>query len=198
MPLNCGKCKVIHIAYRNTQTDYSLLGNEIESVDQEENNGIIISTNLKFSKPSIKAEEKAQKLIGCTKRNKIQKQRRCTLAVHITSKTPSRLQSPILGSKYSESIQMDIDRQKAVQAMATKPVPTLRQFGYRRRMERLNIFDLQTRRLRAQLIEGFKILKGITNVDYNNLFRLNTNQSRGNGYKLELKRYSTQFGNFFT
>ena len=66
-------------------------------------------------------------------------------------------------------------------------------------MERLDLFDLQTRRLRGQLIETFKILKGITKIDYNNLFTLNTNQTRGNGYKIELKRYSTtQCGNFFT
>ena len=65
-------------------------------------------------------------------------------------------------------------------------------------MERLDLFDLQTRRLRGQLIETFKILKGITKIDYNNLFTLNTNQTRGNGYKIELKRYSTtQCGNFF-
>ena len=66
-------------------------------------------------------------------------------------------------------------------------------------MERLNMFDLQTRHLRGQLNETFEILKGITNVDYNNLFTLITNQTRGNGYKLELKRYHTiQCGNFFT
>ena len=66
-------------------------------------------------------------------------------------------------------------------------------------MERLNLFDLQTRHLRGQLNETFEILKGITNVDYNNLFTLITNQTRGNGYKLELKRYHTiQCGNFFT
>ena len=45
----------------------------------------------------------------------------------------------------------------------------------------------------------FKLLKGMTNIDYNNLFTLSTNQTRSNGYKLELKRYKTTLcGNFFT
>ena len=61
------------------------------------------------------------------------------------------------------------------------------------------MLHLQTRRLRRQLTETFKILKGITNVDYNNLFTLSTNQTRSNGFKLELKRYkTTQCGNFLT
>ena len=76
--------------------------------------------------------------------------------------------------------------------------PQLRHFGYWRRLERLNLFDLQTRRLRGQLIETFKILKGMTNIDFNNLFTLSTNQTRSNGYKLELQRYKTNLcGNFF-
>ena len=100
---------------------------------------------------------------------------------------------------WSPSLRKDIDRLEAVQARATKLVPSIRQFGYRRRLERLNMFDLETRRLRGQLIETFKILKGITNIDYNNLFSLSTNQTRSNGLKLELKRYNTtQCGNFIT
>ena len=39
----------------------------------------------------------------------------------------------------------------------------------------------------------------MTNIDLNNLFTLSTNQTRSNGYKLELKRYRTSLcGNFFT
>ena len=53
--------------------------------------------------------------------------------------------------------------------------------------------------MRGQLIETFKILKGITNIDYRNLFTLNSNVTRNNGWKLELKRYKTsQCGNFFS
>ena len=60
---------------------------------------------------------------------------------------------------WAPSLQKDINRLEAVQARATKLVPTLRNFGYRRRMERLDLFDLQNRRLKGQLLETFKILK---------------------------------------
>ncbi|XP_068237098.1 uncharacterized protein [Palaemon carinicauda] len=169
MPSNCGEFKVMHIGCSNPQSYYSLLGNEILRVDQEEDFGIIISKDLKFTKQSIEAEKKSRKLVGYIKKHFKYINRHCTTAVHISSKTPSKIQSK----------KSDIDRLEAVQARATKLVPTLRQFGYRQRMECLNLFDLQTRRLRGQLMETFEIPRGITHVDHNNLFMLSTNQSRG-------------------
>ena len=100
---------------------------------------------------------------------------------------------------WSPTLEKDIKRLEAVQARATKLIPSIRQIGYQRRLERLNLFNLETRRLRGQLIETFKILNGITNVEYNKLFTLSRNQTRSNGWKLELKRYNTtQCGQFFS
>ncbi|XP_068236943.1 uncharacterized protein [Palaemon carinicauda] len=59
---------VMHNDYSNPQSDYSQLGNEIENVIREEDLGSIIIKDLKLNKKSIKAEKKAQKLIGYTKR----------------------------------------------------------------------------------------------------------------------------------
>ena len=188
MPFNGGKCKVMHIGDRNTQSNYSLLDNNIESVDQEEDLGVIISKDLKFTKQSIKVEKKTQKLIGYIKRQFKYRNKETVLQLY-TSLVRPHLEYAV--QFWAPNLQKDINRLEAVQARATKLIPTLRNFGYRRRMERLDLFDLQTRRLRGQLIETFKILKGITKIDYNNLFTHNTNQTRCNRYKIELKRYST-------
>ena len=196
MPFNSEKCKVLHIGDRNPQENYSLLGKEVNSVEQEEDLGIIISKDLKFTRQCIKVEKKAQKLIGYIKRQFKYRNKEVVLQLY-TSLVRPHLEYVV--QFWAPSLQKDIDRLEAVQARATKLVPSLRHFGYRRRIERLNLFDLKTRRLRGQLIETFKILKGITNVDYNNLFTLSTNQTRNNGYKLELKRYNTTLcGNYFT
>ena len=80
-----------------------------------------------------------------------------------------------------------------------KTLPSVRHISYDRRLARLNLFSLKKRRLRSQLIETFKILKGIENIDYRKLFTLSSNQTRSNGWKLDLKRFNTsQCGNFFT
>ena len=55
----------MHIRDRNTQSNYSLLNNNIESVDQEKDLGIVISKHLKFTKHDIKIEKRHQN----TKRN---------------------------------------------------------------------------------------------------------------------------------
>ena len=100
---------------------------------------------------------------------------------------------------WSPSLRKDIERLEAVQARATKLIPSIRHVGYVRRLERLNLYSLEKRRLRGQLIETFKMLKGVNNIDYRHLFTFSNNRTRSNGWKLELKRFNTsQCGNFFT
>ena len=51
-------------------------------------------------------------------------------------------------------------------------------------MRRLNITTLETRRLRGDLIEVFKIVKGFDNADYLDFFHLSTTGLRGHSLKL--------------
>ncbi len=57
---------------------------------------------------------------------------------------------------------------------------------------------LKDRRIRLDLIETYKILHGVDNVDYAKYFTLNTNNTRNNGYKLEVKTHTMNtLGNSF-
>jgi hypothetical protein len=61
------------------------------------------------------------------------------------------------------------------------------------------MMSLETRRLQSQLIEVYKIVHGISKLDFNQLFSFSNNITRGNGFKLEAKRFSTiQCEHFFT
>ena len=100
---------------------------------------------------------------------------------------------------WSPSQRKVIERLEKVQARATKLIPSIRHMSYERRLAELNLYSLEKRRIRGQLIETFKILKGIENIDYRKLFTLRNNQTRSNGWKLDLKRFNTsQCGGFFT
>ena len=44
-------------------------------------------------------------------------------------------------------------------------VPGMRNFSYENRLVRLGLFSLEKRRLRGDLIEMFKIMKGLDRVD---------------------------------
>ncbi|KAK3887290.1 hypothetical protein Pcinc_008554 [Petrolisthes cinctipes] len=100
---------------------------------------------------------------------------------------------------WSPSYRKDIARLERVQARATKLIPSLRHKSYKDRLVELDLFSLETRRLRGQLIEVFKILRGFDNVVYRDIFQLSEGTTRNHGYKLELKRYNRDLcGKFFT
>ena len=84
-------------------------------------------------------------------------------------------------------------------AYATKMVRGLGEMSYRERLASLNMFSLHYRRIRGDLIELFKIYKGIDKLDFGKMFTLNTNSTRGNGCKLVKKFSRTKLRqSFFT
>ena len=98
---------------------------------------------------------------------------------------------------WAPSLRKDIEWLESVQARATKLISDIRGFSYERRLMKLDLFSLDVRRLRGQLIETFKIIKGINRIDFRTLFSMSSNQTRSNGWKLDLCRFNTnQCGNF--
>ena len=75
-----------------------------------------------------------------------------------------------------------------VQRRATKMIPSLRNLPYNLRLKKLRLQTLELRRLRGQLIEVFKILKGFDKVN-NVIFRDDNIITRNNEYKLKGKRF---------
>ena len=196
MPFNSEKCKVMHIGYRNTNAEYSLLGKRIDCCNEEKDLGVIISRDLQFTKQCTEVEKKAQKLLGYIKRQFITRRKETILTLYNALVRPHL---EYAAQFWSPSQRKDIEKLEAVQARATKLIPSIRHLGYQRRLERLNLYSLEKRRLRGQLIETYKILSGIDKIDHRNLFTLSNNQTRTNGWKLELKRFNTSHcGTFFT
>ena len=81
-------------------------------------------------------------------------------------------------------LQNDIDLLERVQRRATKLVPKLKYKTYEERLSCLDLTSLETRRLRGDLIEVFKILKGFDDVDVQNFFALSNTGTRGHSLKL--------------
>ena len=65
----------------------------------------------------------------------------------------------------------------------------LRGKNYRERLISLNMFSLHYRRMRGDLIQLFKIYKGIDKLDFEKLFTINSNPTRGHRCKL-VKKYA--------
>ena len=186
----------MHIGHRNPKTDYVLHKRNLKVVDSEEHLGLVITNDLKFSRQCIEAEKRAQRILGYIKRQFGYRNREIVLNLYNSLVQP-RLEYAV--QFWCPFYRKDIQRLERVQARATKLIPELRHKTYEERLAELNLFSLETRRLRGQLIEVFKILRGFDDVDYRSMFQLSEGQTRNHGYKLELKRYNGDLcGNFFS
>ena len=85
-----------------------------------------------------------------------------------------------------------------IQRRATKLIPELRDLTYEERLKECGLSTLETRRLRGDQIEVFKILNGYENIDSNIFFEIKESKiTRGHNYtlvkkqsRLDVRKYS--------
>ena len=81
--------------------------------------------------------------------------------------------------------QKDISELEKVQRRMTRLVPELKDLDYETRCERLGLTTLETRRQRGDLIETYKILNGMENIDHQIFFEYSDTQTQSNSRKLK-------------
>ena len=86
-------------------------------------------------------------------------------------------------------LQKDIDLIEGVQRRATKLVQTIENLPYSERLKELDLYTLEQRRHRGDMITVFKIVKGIMDIDMSKLFEFaDYNRTRGHQYKLKMPK----------
>ena len=76
-----------------------------------------------------------------------------------------------------------------IQRRATKLIPGLRDLTYEERLKECGLTTLETRRLRGDQIEVFKILNGYENIDSNLFFQIKESKiTRGHNFTLVKKQ----------
>ena len=71
---------------------------------------------------------------------------------------------------WSPHLSKDIETLERVQRSATRLVPQLRKLNYEARLQKLGLTTLTERRHRGDMIEVFKLLEGIEDIDCNQFF----------------------------
>jgi hypothetical protein len=72
-----------------------------------------------------------------------------------------------------------------VQRRATKMIEGFRDLSYEERLERTGLISLEKRRVRGDLIQVFKFIKGFVKIDYRKFFEISTvGKTRGHSLKL--------------
>ncbi|MGE5822757.1 MAG: reverse transcriptase domain-containing protein [Nitrososphaerota archaeon] len=181
MLFNIEKCKVMHIGYNNGNAKYEMNGMTLEEVNEERDLGVIIQSDLKCDIQCSKSVKSANRILGMIKRSF------CNLDKEVVLQLYKSLVRPHLEycvQAWRPHYQKDIDLIERVQRRATKLIPSFKGKSYEERLRCLNLTTLETRRLRGDLIEVFKILKGFDNIDSSKFFQVNNAQTRGHSLKL--------------
>ena len=91
-------------------------------------------------------------------------------------------------------LRKDIDMLEEIQRRATKLISGLRDLSYEERLKECGLTTLETRRLRGDQIEVFKIFNGHENIDPNIFFKIKTGKiTRGHDFTLVKEQSSLDF-----
>ena len=93
--------------------------------------------------------------------------------------------------RLSQYFKKDIDCMKKVQRRATQMIYGFGNLKYEERLERLDLFSPQYRRMRSHKIETYKIMSGLQDANSDQVF---TKSNMNNLYGHSLQLYKEHFG----
>ena len=131
--------------------------NKIAVSKQEKDLGVIVDKSGKSSEQCIVAVKKANGMLGMIKRNIKFKSKSVIVKLYKSLVRP-RLEYCI--QAWSPHLRKDIDMIERVQRRATKMIEGFRDLSYEERLERTGLISLEKRRVRGDLIQVLKFMKG--------------------------------------
>jgi hypothetical protein len=197
MSFNVNKCAVMHIGHNNGHHSYTLGDQELNSTVSERDLGVTMDKNLKFSEQCSKVVKSANSMLGLIRRTI--KSRRKDVIVRLY-KALVRPKLEYCVQAWRPFLRKDIDGLERVQRRATRLITDCRGKNYESRLKIAGLISLENRQTRGDLIQVFKLVKSIENVDYHQFFRLADNiVTRGHKYKIIKDRSRLEIRrNFFS
>ena len=184
MPFNVNKCKVMHAGNNNQNNGYDIEGLPIDVVTEEKDLGVIISRDLKVDKQCSKAANTANRILGLIRRSIVNRSKNIMIKLYKSLVRPYLDYCIQIWKPY---LNKDIITLEKVQRRFSRMVQGLTNLSYEERLKRLGLTTLETRHLRADLLEVFKIMTDKEKVDKDKFFCLNTRKFRGHQYKIYKK-----------
>ena len=182
MLFNFGKCKCLHTGHGNLNVNYKMGATVLGTTVKEKDLGVTISADMKVSEQCGIAASKGNQILGLIRRNITYKGKKLIIPLYKAIVRPHLEYCIQAWRPYRKK---DIDTLERIQRRATKMIPELRDLSYEERLKECGLTTLETRRLRGDQIEVFKILNGYENIDRNMFFSLK-NDSRTRGHEVKL------------
>ena len=195
MLFNQSKCKCLHIGRANGKEPYEMHNTVLLKTSKEKDLGVTISADWKVSEQCGIAARKGNQLLGMIKRNITYREKNLIIPLYKSIVRP-HLEYCI--QAWRPHLKKDIDKLERVQRRATKLIPELRILSYEDRVQQCKFTTLETRRVRGDQIEVFKITHGIEGLDSGMFFKYRTdNGTRGHRWalakercKLDIRKYA--------
>ena len=195
MEFNKEKCLVLHVGKLNKHFNYKLGDKELKSSVNERDLGIIVDNNMKFSEQCNVATKNANSILGLIRRTIQNKSKNIILQLY---KGLVRPKLEYCVQAWRPFLKGDIEKLEKVQRRATKMIEECKGLIYADRLAATGLISLEDRRTRGDLIEAFKMTKGLSKVDYRSFFKLNQNsRTRGHKYKFEKCRSKLDIRKYF-
>jgi len=185
MMFNIGKCKVMHFGHNNPSLKYYMNSKELEAVTVEKDLGVWISNDLKVSVQCSKAYNRASMALGMINRAITWKTPSIMLALYKTLVRPHLEYCTVVWSPYYCKDKALLER---IQHRFSRMIPGFRFMEYSQRLARLGLWTLEERRNRADLIEVYKMWRGLSSVKFDQFFETDAS-CRTRGHSLKLRKH---------
>ena len=149
--------------------------NQIEEVEKEKDLGIVFDNQLHFEQHVSDCTSKARQRIGLIKRNFKYLDERTFLTLYKSLIRPLLEYGNTVWKPYYKK---DSEALEKVQRRATKLVPRIKDLPYPSRLKVLQLPTLIYRRMRADMLQVYRILTGMDKVEVNRFFKLEGDGNR--------------------
>ena len=164
MLITFGKCKCIHVGHGNMDEEYKMGDAVLGRTRQEKYLVATFSADMKVSEQRGIAASKGKQILGLIRRTITYKEKQLIVPLYKAIVRP-HLECCI--QAWRSYRKKDTDKLGRIQRRTTKMIPELRDLSYESRLLQCGLTTLETRRLRGDQMEVFKIVNGDEDVDRN-------------------------------